>query len=109
MPCYQVIRNSVVFRVENIDLLKSALSRSGYQVFTGLGADRLTFRDNNYNQFEVSLRDSKISSTIDAKQLGDISNSIKRAYSTVVLEEIAKKQKWNLKKMNEQQYQLQRF
>jgi len=43
------------------------------------------------------------------KGLATFSNSIKRAYSEVVIDEVAKKQKWHQRKLGEGRFQLQRF
>jgi hypothetical protein len=64
-----------------------------------------------YNYHEIDLVNSKMigRNGESEKTLFDFSNSIKRAYSECVVDEIAKKQKWIKKNMGQGRYQLQRF
>lgn len=107
MPCYEVRTVSVKFEVGNIDLLKMALVKLGFAF--------------SYNQRDEKINLSRYSITIDLKNgsaktaaLSDVDlskemNSIKRAYSEVVIDEVAKRQKWMKKNMGKGQFQLQRF
>ena len=111
MPCCQIITTSVEFKVGNIEILKRALNNEGYLI-SSAGEDRVFFKTKDYYgaSFEINLGTSKIiSKNINEKDLADKSNAIKRAYSAVVIDEIAKKNKWIKKQMGEGRYQLQRF
>jgi len=108
MPCYEVRTVSVEFKVGNIDLLKKALEKAGFK--------RIEWTENNVrfendkSIFNINFFDNKISSRyVDTKELVNLSNQIKRAYSEQVIDEIAKRQKWMKKKMGENTFQLQRF
>lgn len=107
MPCYQIRLVSISFKVGNIDLLKKALEKMNVQVVRQ-DENGISFNQ-AYNQFTISFLNSKINSNVGEKELTSISNSIKRAYSEVVIDEVAKKQRWIKRKMGPNQYQLQRF
>lgn len=108
MPCYEVRTVSVEFKVGNIELLKKALAASGCEVYLIVN-DRISFKRSGRHAF-INLADSTIKSEdFDEKELPILSNTIKRAYSSQVIDEIARKQKWMKKKMGENRFQLQRF
>jgi hypothetical protein len=107
MPCYEVRTVSVEFKVGNIEILKRALEKMNVQIVRQ-DENGITFNQ-AYNQFTISFLNSKINSNVDEKELTSISNSIKRAYSEVVIDEVAKKQRWIKKQMGAGRYQLQRF
>jgi len=104
MPCYQVIAISVVFKVENIDILKEALEKLGARFYTTAQGFSVQMEDGA--RFEINTRNSTVSSTWtnDKKELTDYSNTVKRAYSETVLEKAAKKNRWFLNKRGENQY-----
>jgi hypothetical protein len=108
MPCYQVITASVEFKVGNIDLLKKAITKMGCRVFQESDVG-IYFRDNANNSMVISFKDQKITGTKNQTELAKTANSIKRAYSEQVIDEIAKRQHWLKKKTGEGQYQLQRY
>ena len=108
MPCYEVRTVSVEFKVGNIELLKKALDAAGCEVYLTVN-DRISFKRSGRYAF-INLSDSTIKSEdFDEKELSILSNTIKRAYSSQVIDEIARKQKWMKKKMGENRFQLQRF
>ena len=112
MPCYSVITSSVVFKIENVELLKTALVKAGAMDIISQNRDTyLSFYlpGKGTDYITIDLKNSKITSSMEEKKLTDISNSIKRAYSLEVINEVAKKQKWMTKKMGENRYQLQRY
>ena len=107
MPCYEVRTVSVEFKVGNVDLLKKALEKAGCQIQT---QDQvISFKDKFGNFAMIDFEKSKIISRMGDKQLADLSNSIKRAYSECVIDEVAKRNKWIKKQMGEGRFQLQRF
>jgi len=108
MPCHEVRTVSVEFKVGNIDLLKKVLEKIGFKRIEWT-EENVRF-ENNKSIFNINFFDNKISSRyVDAKELANLSNQIKRAYSEQVIDEIAKRQKWMKKKMSENKFQLQRF
>jgi hypothetical protein len=108
MPCYQIRNVSVEFRVENIDLLKRALEKAGWPVVRET-SEAIQFRDRYSNPVTINLSTGKMTASVDEKQLSEICNFVKRRYSEVVIDEVAKRQKWIKKNMGANRYQLQRF
>ena len=113
MPCCQIITTSVEFKVGNIEILKRALEENATNAFQkgsiSIGENIVFFRDRFSNQVKIDLKTGKIIANMDNKQLSELSNSIKRSYSTVVIDEIAKKNRWIKKQMGVNHYQLQKF
>lgn len=109
MPCHQIREVSVTFQAKNTGLLQKALEK--------IGCTDIQVRDSKvsfkkaYNYHEIDLVNNKIigKNGESEKTLTDFSNSIKRAYSECVVDEIAKRQKWIQRKMGANQFQLQRF
>ena len=103
MPCYEIRKVSVEFKVGSKDMLLNALNAMGLSV---------TVRDDI-----IALRGERI--TINLKkgmveyQLGRerTINKIKVAYSTEVVKAIAQKKHWVLKQnmKNNQQFQATRY
>ena len=105
MPCYQIIQNSVEFKVENIDLLKIALVQLKLSIREEYNGDL-----DLSNGLVINLKNGKISSTSQNEvELSKFSNSLKREYSKAVIDEIGRKNKWHKKQLNDKQFQLQRF
>lgn len=111
MPCYEIRTVEVTFQVKNIDLLKKALELKFENVYYNQGYQEISFQDKNRNNFLISMRDGKLTSRniADEIELTKTANLIKRTYSECVIDEIAKRNKWIKKKLNERQFQLQRF
>jgi organic radical activating enzyme len=110
MPCYEVRTVSVEFKVSNIDLLKKALEKAGFNIAKASQITLQVRREGEINSIIIDLEQSKIlSRSFDEKELSTISNQIKRAYSEQVIDEVAKRQKWMKKKLGDNRYQLQRF
>lgn len=113
MPCYEVRTVSVEFKVGNIELLKKAIEKMDWKVTSS--TEKRLYAQKNTGQWgdevTINLENSTINSTNfrDIKALSQFSNEIKRAYSEVVIDELAKKQKWIKKQMGTNQFQLQRF
>ena len=113
MPCYQVRTVSVAFKIGNIDLLKKAIEKME-GTYLGNNEEFLNFRTNDGRYVNINFKKETISSfgsnlNFTEKGLATFSNSIKRAYSEVVINEVAKRQKWMQRKMGEGRFQLQRF
>lgn len=110
MPCYQIITSTITFRVDNIDLLKRAIEKEQGYLLAAQNKDILGFKTKDGKFIRINFKDSTITAEgMDEKELSTTSNSLKRAYSSIVIDEIAKKQRWMKKKLNETTYQLQRF
>jgi len=109
MPCYSIRTISVEFKIGNVDLLKKAIEKME-GTYLGNNEEFLNFRTNDGRYVNVNFKKETISSVnFTEKGLATFSNSIKRAYSEVVIDEVAKKQKWIKKQMGQNHYQLQRF
>lgn len=108
MPCYQIRTAEVAFKVENIDLLKRALEKAGWPIYRET-SDTIQFRERYSNPVTINLNTGKMTANVDEKQLSEISNFVKRRYSEVVIDEVAKRQRWIKKNMGNNHYQLQRF
>jgi hypothetical protein len=107
MPCYQVITTSVEFKVGNIEILKKALENLGVQDISVYDNKVGFYKDDRYT---IDFNSQKITGrNVDEKELTKFSNVIKRTYSEVVIDELAKKQKWAKKQLGENRYQLQRY
>ena len=109
MPCYQVRTVSVEFKISNIDLLKKAIEKME-GTYLGNNEEFLNFRTKDGRYVYIDFEKATISSlNFTEKGLANFSNSIKRAYSEVVIDEVAKRQHWHQKKLGENRFQLQRF
>lgn len=112
MPCYEVRTVSVEFKVENIDLLKKAIENAGWridQMYKDVSIN-ITDKETSWRHVTISLQGGQMSSTsMEGKNLSSFCNQLKRSYSEVVIDEVAKKQHWIKKKLGENRYQLQRF
>jgi hypothetical protein len=115
MPCFQIITNSVEFQVKNIELLKRALTKIGW-TFSGTIIEGKQYVRNESGRYDdiviINFDNNTISNTnsyYDAKSLSTLSNKFKRAYSEEVLNEVAKKNRWMLKKQNENNFSLNRL
>ena len=103
MPCYQIVTVSVEFKVESAERLKKALEKLGFSIseYKGqLNADR------RYENFRFDLNCGTI---MFKKGLESRVNEIKREYSKVTLEEIAKKKKWLLKSKGANKFQMVKY
>ncbi len=114
MPCYEVRTVSVQFKVENIDLLKKAIGwegyRLGYEDERFLSFDTKTGAYRPTCSFQIDLKTSQIgSSDVAERELASFANSLKRAYSAAVIDEVAKKAKWMKRDLGQNRFQLQRF
>ena len=110
MPCYEVRTVSVEFKIKNIDLLKKAIEKVEYKIISTYQDGSIHVQNKDYRDLFISTTNSLIQSkSFSEKELTTISNQIKRAYSELVIEEVAKKQKWIKKNMGSGQFQLQRL
>jgi hypothetical protein len=99
MPCWTVSTTTVEWGIQtDLNLLKTALESIGYVV--SIENDTLVARNEygGYVQFSFgSLTFSKV--------LGkDFNAQVKRAYSEEVIKYAAKKQSWQLKKVDRRKY-----
>jgi hypothetical protein len=108
MPCYEVRTVTVEFKVANIDLLKRAVVAMGLTV-QGNSKTTVSFYRNGNAVLIDCEKQTITASNLDTKQLSGFSNSLKRSYSSIVIDEVARKQKWIKKNLGNNRYQLQRF
>ena len=92
MPCYQVITISQEFQAEHWSLLEKAIKAMGWslvkrgdQVVTGPPG----------RSFTLDLKAQK--ATFDERLQGDV-NALKRQYSLVAVQEIGRRNGWQVKK-----------
>ncbi len=110
MPCYEVRQVNVFFHIENTDLLKKALLAQGFRIYES--KTTLGFYDKAGRTITINFDNSQISSSdkyYNEKNLTDLSNQIKRAYSLEVISKVASAGKWFSKKISENKYQLNRY
>jgi|SRR3990167_8690444 len=109
MPCYQIRTVSIEFKARNVSVLKKALTNLGFSF-----SERsygLEVHTKNFNKISINFDSQKISTEnrISQTELANISNQIKRAYSLAAINEASKKGKWFVKKINTNQYALQKY
>lgn len=100
MPCWEVNLISVEFKAKNIEHLKKALDNLGYRyrvvgdtvVVERLGVIRLT-------QGRVDIERS------DQGKL----NALKREYSKVTIEQVAKAKRWSVRPKGQYKFQLAKY
>ncbi len=101
MPCYTVQLTSVVFKAKYRRVLDEALKRLGWG------------RHWNHDMSKVTIGDI----TIDLKKQEamvprngqDVLNQIKQEYSMIIIEQVAKKKRWVLKKESATKAILRRY
>lgn len=112
MPCYEVRIVAVQFKIGNIKLLEEALEREGCRIHNQ-SESFITFSDKAGTRYTINFDQSSItksgSQTVTEKQLSSFANSIKRSYSAVVIDEVARRKKWMKKEMGKNLYQLNRY
>lgn len=103
MPCWEVRTIEIAFQAKHKDLLQKAIDRMGY---TGNSVVQI---EDDYLKFgyeQIPLDDTPIN--VD-RRLSQTINTLKRSYSEVCIEEVAKKRKWALRKKNSQSMKLVRY
>ncbi len=98
MPCWQVRMNEVQFKAENLDILKTALERAGFNVQKNGQALNFTkgYRSGSFQNNKFTAQDG-----IDVDQ-------VKREYSKVATELSAKKFGWVITKTADNKLKLRR-
>lgn len=99
MPCYEIRTVTVEFKAEHKDILIKAIENLGWG-----------YREMSYgistNGMTIDLEAQKVS----VREYGyDSVNQLKRAYSTAVIEEVAKKKKWAIQKIAENKLRARRY
>lgn len=100
MPCYQVVEVSVEFKVESVERLKKTLERLGHS-FSVLGSQIKTFIGQKEFTFDLDREKLTFDNSFESKE---VINQIKRKYSELALEEVAKKRRWILKNKGENKF-----
>lgn len=101
MPCYEVNLMTVEFNVKNIDILKEAIKKLGFQTLTNDRNSNIVFLDESYNEYKIDM----VNNVIETRSgNNDIINKVKRTYSAVAIEKAAKKNKWAIRNTAAYQY-----
>jgi uncharacterized protein GlcG (DUF336 family) len=100
---------SVEFKAANIDLLRRAIMKADMRIIEQLATGIMVESRNRERAFIDFAGEEINSRNMDERRLTTFTNGLKRAYSAVVLDEVARKQKWMKKEMGQNRYQLQRF
>ena len=100
MPCYTVNLITVSFKAKNITLLEKALETLNWNY------SRHENIINVRGLFNINL-DSQTVQTRENRQ-SDV-NILKRKYSEMAIETMAKKKRWIVKQMNENTLRLRRY
>jgi len=101
MPCYLVQTVSVVFKVENVDLLIQALRELDY-----------VGQRNGDTLYVGAFTFDLVKGTVDYRDragYADKLNAIKRGYSYAAIDAVAKKRKWIHKQTAENKGTLRRY
>jgi len=109
MPCDQIREISVEFKVDNLELLKKAVEKLGY---THQLVGQTLLINNKWNVVaEVDLQGGEISSRnfTNARTLTEFSYKVKRTYSEMVIDEVAKKNRWIKRQLSEGKFQLAKY
>lgn len=105
MPCYTLVTVTVAFKAAVRDRLIAAITDAGYVPVdvgnaVGIQHQRGTFWIDLENQ-EVNA------SQADVSAYSDVLNKVKRSYSRLTTEEIAKKKKWTVHRAKGSETKLQ--
>jgi hypothetical protein len=108
MPCWEISKLTVKFSVANQDFLLKALEKANIRYELGKFNTQFIYTDAG---FEFNLEKEEIQyNAYNSSIVEPVINKIKRKYSEVILEEVARKHKWLLKKTAQKRaYQLRRF
>jgi len=110
MPCYEIRTVTVEFKIENFAILKKAIENEGFRITEASGTEGyIAFRNKAEDLFTIKLKEQNFKGTLDQKQMIDLSNQIKRAYSRQVISEVAQNQKWFKKEIRANNFVLQRY
>lgn len=105
MPCWEMNTMSVEFSAKSLDSLREAAERLGMHVREhAYGATVLL--PSSTRTIELDFKREK--ATLDSALQGRL-NNLKRSYSEVVLEKVAAKKKWILKKRAENKFEMKRL
>ena len=104
MPCYQMNLINVEFKIANVDFLIAALVNLKVK-FTRL-ENKIRIDDNWNESIYIDLDKQTVEAT---RSQFDMINNIKREYSRTVLTEVAKKKRWIVKKLNNRNFQIQKY
>ncbi|MBW8001793.1 MAG: hypothetical protein FVQ80_07185 [Planctomycetes bacterium] len=100
MTCWQVNLISVEFKVGNIDYLKKAL--------TDLNINYSSHDNTIINTRGILFKLEEGQVETQALYIGEL-NKIKRQYSKVVVEDVAKKKRWVIKNKGQNKMELRRY
>ncbi len=101
MPCWEVRTIQIAFQAKHKDLLQKAIDRVGFDKSVRIDGDYLKF---GYTRIPLDGTPTEVD-----QQLSQTLNTLKRNYSEVCIEEVARKKKWALRKKNSQSMKLVRY
>ena len=99
MPCYEINLMTVEFKAKYKEILILALKKLGYEPSE---LNKKVYAAN----FTFDLQNQKVSFP---KGFTNPMNEIKRKYSEIVLEQVAKKRRWVLKRQSEGNFQMLKY
>ena len=102
MPCWEVNLVTVEFKARHKQILFAALDR--LKIEYRENGDRI-FLTNVSGRY-IDLAEGKV---VVESYMMDTVNKIKQEYSKIVVEQVAKKKKWAIKRLAEDKYKLKRF
>ncbi len=104
MPCWEVNLMNVEFKAANRDRLVKAIEEDGFQYTELSGVIEMRLGRNSSIIFDLPNEKATLVNTTDTDPL----NKIKRAYSRLTIEEVAKKKRWALRKQGKNKFQMVR-
>jgi hypothetical protein len=104
MACWTVQTMSVEFKIGNADFLKKAIANLGWAIVTQF--DEIIAVSNIRGTFVINLNKGMVN--ISTSMQSNL-NKLKQEYSKVIIEEVARKKRWALKKMANNQYEMRRY
>lgn len=107
MPCWEVNTMSVEFKARNFKLLQQALTELKIS-FSCYKDERISFRHQG-NSYNINLKTQTVTFEGNNKAGWEFVNKLKRTYSTVVVKEAAKKNKWSVRNLKQNKFQLVRY
>jgi hypothetical protein len=106
MPCYEVRTVQVEFKAGSREYLLKALEQTGIE-HTWNKETNIIYGGGNYGKLWAINLD-KQTATVEQGYEAEL-NKVRRAYSEAVVNEVARKKKWLVKKAAENKIQLKRY
>ena len=107
MPCWEVNLMTVEFKARNIKILQQALRELKIS-FNTYKDKRISFRYQG-NSYNIDLESQSITFEGRNKEGWEFVNKLKQTYTSVAIKEAAKKNKWAVRKLKQNKFQLVRY